>query len=43
MAVDREHVNVTKKHSVPFAFVKRDLKVTAAFVHCLCVSRLVNG
>ena len=32
VAVDREHVNVTKKHSVAFALVSRDLKVTACFV-----------
>lgn len=31
MAVDREHVNVTKKHSVAFALVLRDLKVIACF------------
>ena len=32
MAVDREHVNVTRKHSIAFALVSRDLKVTACFV-----------
>ena len=31
MAVAKEHVNVTKKHSVAFAIVPRDLKVTARF------------
>lgn len=31
VAVAREHVNVTKTHSVAFALVSRDLKVTAGF------------
>jgi len=48
VAVDREHVNVTKKHSVAFALVSRDLKVTACFAvtficHCHCASRSVYG
>ena len=42
MAVAREHVNVTKKHSVPFALVSRDLKVTACFIVLFHVSLCIQ-
>ena len=42
VAVAREHVNVTKKHSVPFALVSRDLKVTACFIVLFHVSLCIQ-
>lgn len=37
VAVDKDHVNVTKRHSVAFALVSRDLKVTTWFAVSLCI------